>query len=904
MATTNKAKIPVGFVIAGKYRVTGELGRGGMAAVYEAENVDIGKRVAIKVLAQELISSAVVVERFLREARAVAAIRSPHICDVYDSGRLEDGRPFLVLELLEGESLYERMIRVGQIDIQTTVAVITQTCKGLIKAHAAGIVHRDLKPENIFVSKDEEGRVLAKILDFGLAKFYSSMDTGSAGQQRLTREGAVFGTPAYMSPEQVRGQGAVDSRADLWALGAITYESLTGRTVWSTDQGVAMTFAQIANAPLPDPLALRPDLTDSFRAWFQKALDRNIEKRFQTPKEFADELLRAMEMGQLSSASLESEEDPVTGMRVASHPSGRGASAAQADSKRTTASPQDLAPSGPDRASAMTRTGSRAHFAAPGSLGSGSPGSGSTFASKPDSSSSGSDRPLTGKEGGLSAGRLVVGVVSLGLLAGAAYGGYRVLMPPTKPPLTTSSTVDGGPAPTDSGPSPSASANGPTTVSDRLPFVQSTWKAQDAIAQGDLEGAQKLMREAFAQGGHGMPRTMLEHLEQAIAGKKENAACTLTGLGRPRFADLVEGKPKVLGASRPSIALGPGGPVVAWTENRDGNDQAFAVALDDSLRSKTAPFPVTPEGQAIGLPDLFAFGDKLVLTYWDARGAEAGVFARFIDADGRLASSAHLIGQSSGGAAWPSIVAIQPKGYAMTWIAPTERNTDDIFLRKLSEGLEPDGDPVRITALKPSAMARTRVRFPDASADGDAVSIVFRLERDPERLVERIRIPFGDLSKPVDLKNLTNGTPDRSAGDLELINSDKVRADQASIACSKIACYVVWNDDGREGASAAYFEAGKSAPLWRHKFTKRGKRAAVSIGLNGAAQVFWFEGGRVMTGSMDRDKVAEPSKLARVTGDEPIPSATPGKKPGEWYVTWLDSEAGHFEVYVARALCR
>ena len=906
MPTTNKAKIPVGFLISGKYRVTGELGRGGMAAVYEAENVDIGKRVAIKVLAQELISSAVVVERFLREARAVAAIRSPHICDVYDSGRLEDGRPFLVLELLEGESLYERMIRVGQIDIQTTVAVVTQTCKGLIKAHAAGIVHRDLKPENIFVSKDEEGRVLAKILDFGLAKFYSSMDAGSAGQARLTREGAVFGTPAYMSPEQVRGQGAVDSRADLWALGAITYESLTGRTVWSTDQGVAMTFAQIANAPLPDPLSLRPDLPESFRIWFQKALDRNIDKRFQTPKEFADELLRAMEMGQLSSASIEGEDDPVTGMRTASHPNSHIGGSPTVDSKRSTASPTDLpSPAGfvGERGSQALRTGSRNHFAAPGSSQRQTGGAGQPLSSKPDLWSSGADRPTAAKEGGLSAGRLVVGVVTLGLVAGAAYGGYRVLMPPTKPPVPTSASVDGGVAPNDSSPTASTSANGPTTVADRLPFLQTTWKAQDAIAQGDLEGGQKLMRDAFAQGGHGMPRTMLEHLEQAIAGKKENAACQLTGLGRPRFADLIDGKPKVLGASRPTIALGPGGPVVAWTENRDGNDQAFAVALDDSLRAKTAPFPVTPEGQAIGLPELYGFGDKLVLTYWDSRGAQAGVFARFIDADGRLASSAHLVGQSSGGAAWPSLVAV-PNGYAMSWVAPTERNTDDLFLRRLSDTLEPQGDGIRISALKPSPMARTRVRFPDASSDGDAVNIVFRLERDPERLAERIRIPFADLSKPVDMKGVTNATPDRSAGDLELVNSDKVRADQASIACSKIACYVVWNDDGREGASAAYFEAGKAQPLWRHKFTKRGKRAAVSIASNGSAQVFWFEAGKVVTGSMDRDKVAEPSRIARVTGDEPLPSVAPGKKSGEWYVAWLDSEAGHFEVYVARAQCK
>ncbi|MFT3774665.1 MAG: serine/threonine-protein kinase [Minicystis sp.] len=289
MALPNKAKIPVGSVLSGKYRITRGIGRGGMAAVYEAANVDIGKRVAIKVLAQELTASAVVVERFLREARAAAAIRSPYICDIYDSGRLEDGRPFLVLELLEGESLYERMTKIRWLDIEQTVTIITQTCRGLTKAHAAQIVHRDLKPENIFLTKDEEGNLLSKILDFGLAKFYAPME-GAGPQARLTREGAVFGTPAYMSPEQVRGQGAVDHRADLWALGCIVYECFTGRTVWSTEQGVAMTFAQIANAPLPRPSVYRPDLPEKFTTWFDRALNRDITKRFQTAKEFSDEL--------------------------------------------------------------------------------------------------------------------------------------------------------------------------------------------------------------------------------------------------------------------------------------------------------------------------------------------------------------------------------------------------------------------------------------------------------------------------------------------------------------------------------------------------------------------------------------------------------------------------------------
>jgi len=293
MALPNKTKIPVGTVLAGKYRITREIGRGGMATVHEAENIDIGKRVAIKVLAQELTGSSIVVERFLREARAAAAIRSPYICDVYDSGKLPTGQPFLVLELLEGESLYERMTRQRQLDAPTTIAVISQVCRGLTKAHAASIVHRDLKPENIFLTKDEEGHLLAKILDFGLAKFYTPT---TKDQARLTREGAVFGTPAYMSPEQVRGQGAVDHRADLWALGCITYECFTGKTVWSTDQGVAMTFAQIASAPLPRPARYRPDLPQGFTDWFDRTLDRNIERRYQTAKEFAEALAASFGM--------------------------------------------------------------------------------------------------------------------------------------------------------------------------------------------------------------------------------------------------------------------------------------------------------------------------------------------------------------------------------------------------------------------------------------------------------------------------------------------------------------------------------------------------------------------------------------------------------------------------------
>src|SRR5262245_39786879 len=160
-APQNKSQVPVGTVLEGKFRITREIGRGGMAAVYEAENVLLGKRVAVKILAAELITSRIVRERFIREARAAAAIRSPHICDVYDSGMF-DSRPFLVMELLEGESLYDMMTRVRRLDADTTLEIITQAARGLQKAHEVSVIHRDLKPENIFITRTPEGEMVAK----------------------------------------------------------------------------------------------------------------------------------------------------------------------------------------------------------------------------------------------------------------------------------------------------------------------------------------------------------------------------------------------------------------------------------------------------------------------------------------------------------------------------------------------------------------------------------------------------------------------------------------------------------------------------------------------------------------------------------------------------------------------
>lgn len=894
MATPNKTKIPVGFVLSDKYRVTREIGRGGMAAVYEAENVDIGKRVAIKVLAQELTNSTVVVERFLREARAAAAIRSPYICDVYDSGRLEDGRPFLVLELLEGDSLYERMTKVRIIDIDTTLAVATQTCRGLTKAHAANIVHRDLKPENIFLAKDEDGELLAKILDFGLAKFYAPMEAGSGPQTRLTREGAVFGTPAYMSPEQVRGQGAVDHRADLWALGCIIYECLTARTVWSTEQGVAMTFAQIANAPLPRPAEFRPDLPASFTDWFDRALNRDIEQRFQTAKEFASELNAAFEQGPPSFSAIHDVPEMLAAAQVGRDSSSSGSGAGSSSPSGPGTSP-DSGPTGPIRAADGAAVGvvpgregtsdarsSRAHFAAPGAM--------------PE------EAPPKPKSGGGS--RFVVLVALLALVAGGGYVGYRQFIAKQKTPLpaTTASAPSASVAP----PQPSVSA--PRAIDpdapEGLPWRPLIAKAQKELADGKADEAFKLVKEAFDMGGHGVPRTMLGHLQQATAPGTEEAPCKLTGLARPRAYDLQEERVRVIGAGQPSISVGPRGPLIAWTDGRIGGVQhAYAVSLDRAMRPQGAAVDVTPEGTAIGRPVLTPVGDRFALTYWDAKGPEAGVHVRWLDAGGSIASPPQRVAGEDKSGFWPNL-APSGEDFFVVWSKRTDATVEDLFLRRLDKELKPMGDVVRLTDFLPHTPAKSRARFAEIGAVADSLHIVFRLERDPNRLIYHLRLPTADADKGLEDRTAETPKEDRYVGELELVNTDKTKADSPTVVCGSDGCFLTWHGEVQGGAYAAFIDPAQTKPLWRNKFTQTGKRPAAAISPNGAVQLFWFDQGRIMTTSLTRDGPGEESAIARISGDQPVPAVAAGTKPGEWYVAWLDYEAGHLEPYAARVQCK
>jgi eukaryotic-like serine/threonine-protein kinase len=240
-----------GDVIADKYRVDRVLGKGGMGLVLAATHLELGERRAIKVLLPEVLDSEELVARFLREAKVVARLKSRHVVQVFDVGRLDDGVPFIVMEYLEGQDLEELVTAQSVIDPGTAVSFVMQAMEALAEAHAAGIVHRDIKPANMFLTEDLDGACV-KVLDFGISKL-----TEPGTNMRMTATDAVMGTPFYMSPEQMMSSKEVDHRTDLWSLGVVLYELLCGELPYRG--GTVGEQCKLLLTALPPPLSLLAD---------------------------------------------------------------------------------------------------------------------------------------------------------------------------------------------------------------------------------------------------------------------------------------------------------------------------------------------------------------------------------------------------------------------------------------------------------------------------------------------------------------------------------------------------------------------------------------------------------------------------------------------------------------------
>jgi serine/threonine-protein kinase len=279
------SNIAPGTRIADKYVVERLIGEGGLGVVLAARHVHLDQVVAIKSLRPNALANKGVAERFLREARLAAKIRSEHVVHVYDVGTLPDGTPYMIMEYLAGTDLGRQLNATGPLPVDKAVDYVLQACEALAEAHIAGIVHRDIKPDNLFIATSAGGKSILKILDFGISKM-ATRQTDSGNE--LTEAGDKFGTPVYMSPEQLLSARDVDARTDVWAIGVVLYELLTGRLPFDGD--LPELCAAIINKP-PVPLATaRPYLPESLQGVIDRCLAKNLEERFQNVAELAQEL--------------------------------------------------------------------------------------------------------------------------------------------------------------------------------------------------------------------------------------------------------------------------------------------------------------------------------------------------------------------------------------------------------------------------------------------------------------------------------------------------------------------------------------------------------------------------------------------------------------------------------------
>jgi serine/threonine-protein kinase len=838
--------LPLETVIDGKFRLTKEIGRGGMAAVFEAENIDIGKRVAVKVLSKELSHSKVVNERFIREARAAAKIRSPYICDVFDVGTW-DGLPYLVLELLEGESLYERLARDRKLSIEDALRFAEQISRGLQKAHDEKIVHRDLKPENIFLVRSDEGDPIAKIVDFGLAKFYEPNAEG--GQQaRITKEGALFGTPAYMSPEQARAQGDVDHRADLWAFACIVYEMLIGRTVWSVEQGVAMILAQIASAPLPKPSRLRSDLPRTFDVWFEHALDRHIEARFQSARESFEALKIALlpSEGSVKEASISSEDE---GLQVDALVSAGPSTTQPVATPQPPALEASLPPSSAGKAKGKVRWG-RALF-------------------------------------------LGLFLSISGTIAVAGWWGFEnqsLVMTWVTRRMNQATTYLNKTQP------PPKDEVGPV---ERAPFALQVNQAQESLRAGDAAKAKAEMEAAFALSKDKAARSLLNQLTTALA--DSGGPCRLSALGHPRPFDAASD------SSIPSISATTQGLVAVWADNHQHKDRrhAYATLLDGALRRVYPALSVTPEARSVIAPQLAQAGGQLALMYWDNAGDQPGVYVRPLEPDGRIAGGATLLSSSVPGIAYNPTLAADPDGsFWVVWSDGFGQKPIELVAMHLSSSLKPLGDKIRLSAHPANMQAAATVA--SIAVGPNTLNVAFREQRGNQFQLLLLRNKSNSPQFAAGVQAAAGNEPSY-LGEVVLLTDEANKHTVPQISCTEPGCFVGW-DAENVGAQLAFVKKDETKPAWLREITPKSSRPSLASS-GDKVLVGWYEEGKVKAGMLTQDGVSAGSVIARASGTHPSTEIRPGRDlmgalETHWYLAWRDYEAGEDEPFVARMDCK
>ncbi len=277
-----------GDVLAGKFRVDKVIGIGGMGVVVAAHHLQLDQKVALKFLLPHALESEEAVARFEREARAAVKIKSEHVARIIDVGALEDGRPYMVMEYLDGGDLDAWVRQKGPLDVEQAVEFVLQACEAIAEAHALGIVHRDLKPANLQCIRRPDGLLSVKVLDFGISKVTGHAASGL--NLGITKTQSLMGSPVYMSPEQLQSSKNVDARTDIWSLGVILFELIAGRPPF-TAETMPQLVLKVMSEPAPGLRELRPEAPEGLERVIHRCLDKDLDKRYPNVAELAADLL-------------------------------------------------------------------------------------------------------------------------------------------------------------------------------------------------------------------------------------------------------------------------------------------------------------------------------------------------------------------------------------------------------------------------------------------------------------------------------------------------------------------------------------------------------------------------------------------------------------------------------------